>query len=125
MRRPRPASRPRRRSARRCSTRWTSCGIAWCRWSAARGSVLAPVLLGALAGGALAVLPGSAGGFAAGLRVLAGGGLGWKFGERRAGVSPRSLVLAAFFLPVFTLAGAPGAGMGVARSPGRGVLGGP
>jgi len=84
--------------------------------------VLAPVLLGALAGGALAVLPGSAGVFAAGLGVLAGGALGWKFGERRAGFSPWSLVLAAFFVPVFTLAVAPGADMAMHVSLARGLL---
>src|SRR5262249_1468958 len=69
------------------------------------------VLLGALAGGALAVLPGRAGLFAALLGALAGSAVGWRFGEHQPRFSPWSLALAAFFVPAFTLAVAPGAGL--------------
>jgi len=84
--------------------------------------VLAPVLLGALAGAALAVLPGSAGLLGAALGAVAGAAVGWKSGDRRAGFSPWSLALAAFFVPVFTLAVAPGADMAMHVSLARGIL---
>jgi hypothetical protein len=80
------------------------------------------VLLGAIAGATLAVLPGSAGPFAAVLGSLLGGGVGWRFAGRRVGFSPWSLALAAFFLPVFTLAVAPGADMAMHVALARGLL---
>jgi len=78
-------------------------------------------LLGAVAGAALAALPGSAGMLAVGLGALLGGAVGWKFAERRAGFSPWSLALVAFFVPVLTMAVAPGADMAMYTALARGL----
>ena len=78
-------------------------------------------LLGAIAGAAVAALPGSAGVLAIGLGALLGGAVGWKFADRRTGFSPWSLALGAFFVPVLTLAVAPGADMAMYTALARGL----
>jgi hypothetical protein len=79
-------------------------------------------LLGAVAGAALAALPGSANVLGVALGALAGGAIGWRFAERRMGFSPWSLALAAFFVPVFTMAVAPGADMAMHTALARGLI---
>jgi len=83
---------------------------------------VAGILLGAIAGAALAVLPGSAGVLAAVIGAILGGAVGWRFAERRIGFSPWSLALAAFLVPVFTMAVAPGADMAMHAALARGLV---
>ena len=84
--------------------------------------MVAGILLGAIAGAALAVLPGSAGVLAAVVGAILGGAVGWRFAGRRIGFSPWSLALAAFFVPVFTMAVAPGADMAMHTALARGLV---
>jgi hypothetical protein len=70
----------------------------------------------------VAALPGSAGVLAAGLGALLGGAVAGRFAERRMGFSPWSLAMAAFFVPVFTMAVAPGADMAMHTALARGLI---
>ncbi len=83
---------------------------------------MAGILLGAVAGAAVAVLPGSAGVLAAVIGAVLGGAVGWRFADRRVGFSPWSLALAAFFVPVFTMAVPPGADMAMHAALARGLV---
>jgi hypothetical protein len=86
--------------------------------------VTSAALLGAIAGAAVAVLPGSAGIVAAVLGALLGAAIGWRFAGRRTGFSPWSLALVAFFLPALTMAVAPGADMAMHTALARGLIDG-
>lgn len=80
------------------------------------------ILLGAIAGAAIATLPGSAGIAFAILGALLGGAIGSRYAERRMGFSVWSLALIAFFAPLFTLAVPPGADMAMHVALARGLL---
>lgn len=82
----------------------------------------AGILIGAIAGAAVATLPGSAGILSAILGALLGGAIGARFGERRTGFSVWTLALIALFAPVFTMAVAPGADMAMHVALARGLL---
>src|SRR5437764_1505311 len=66
------------------------------------------ILIGAIAGAAVATLPGAAGVALAATGVLLGGAIGARYGERRMSFSPWSLALGAFAVPALTMAVAPG-----------------
>lgn len=78
--------------------------------------------LGAIAGAAVATLPGSAGIWAALAGAVAGGVLSARFAAVKAGFSPWSLAVLAFLFPVFTLPVAPGADMAMHVALARGLL---
>ncbi|HZR09753.1 MAG TPA: hypothetical protein VFA79_14325 [Myxococcales bacterium] len=82
------------------------------------------ILLGAIAGAAIATLPGSAGIVSAILGALLGGAIGARSAERRMGFSIWSLALIVFFVPLFTLAVPPGADMAMHVALARGLLDG-
>jgi hypothetical protein len=82
----------------------------------------AGILLGALAGAAVATLPGSAGIVSAILGAVLGAAIGARFTGRQTGFSIWSLALIAFFAPLFTLAVAPGADMAMHVALARGLL---
>ncbi|MGZ6143239.1 MAG: hypothetical protein ACXWLM_07865 [Myxococcales bacterium] len=79
-------------------------------------------MLGAIAGMAVATLPGAAGWPWAALGAVAGGLLGARFAEARAGFSPWSLAVLAFLLPVLSMPVAPGADMAMHVALARGLL---
>jgi len=81
-------------------------------------------VLGAIAGAALATLPGRAGVVAALCGALAGALAGWKYAPGRAGFSPWSLAVLLFLMPVFTMPVAPGADMAMHVAIARGLLDG-
>jgi hypothetical protein len=80
------------------------------------------ILLGAIAGAAVATLPGGAGIVSAILGAVLGGAIGARFAERRMGFSVWTLALAALFAPAFTMAVAPGADMAMHVALARGLL---
>jgi hypothetical protein len=80
------------------------------------------ILLGAIAGAAIATLPGSAGVAGAILGALLGGAIGARYAGRRVGFSVWSLALIAFFAPLFTMAVPPGADMAMHVALARGLL---
>jgi hypothetical protein len=84
--------------------------------------VAAGILLGAIAGAAVAVLPGSSGVGWAVIGAALGGAVGGRRAERRMGFSVWSLALVALFAPLFTMAVAPGADMAMHVALARGLL---
>ncbi|HTO98912.1 MAG TPA: hypothetical protein VMK66_17800 [Myxococcales bacterium] len=84
--------------------------------------MLAGILLGAVAGAAIAALPGSSGIVWAALGAILGGAIGARRAGRRMGFSIWTLALGAFFVPLFTMAVAPGADMAMHVALARGLL---
>jgi hypothetical protein len=82
----------------------------------------AAILLGAVAGAAIATLPGAAGVAAAVLGAVLGAAIGARYGERQMGFSPWWLAVAAFAFPVATMSLAPGADMAMHVALARGLL---
>ena len=87
-------------------------------------SDLRSAFLGALAGAAVATLPGRAGIGAALAGAAAGAVLGGRLARTRPGFSPWSLSLLVFFAPLFTMPVAPGADMAMHVALARGLLDG-
>jgi hypothetical protein len=82
----------------------------------------AAILLGAIAGAAIATLPGSAGVAAAIVGALLGAGIGARYGQRQMGLSPWWVAVAAFAFPLVSMAVAPGADMAMHVALARGLL---
>jgi len=80
------------------------------------------ILIGAIAGAAVATLPGPAGVALAATGALLGGAIGARYGERRMSFSPWSLALGAFAVPAITMAVAPGEDMAMHVALARGLV---
>ncbi len=80
------------------------------------------ILIGAIAGSALATLPGSARLSWAIAGAILGGAAGFRFAAPSKGFAVWSLALAALFVPVLTMAVAPGADMAMHVALARGLL---
>ncbi len=83
--------------------------------------MLRGAVLGAIAGAAIATLPGRAGVVAAVAGALAGGVAGWRFASGRAGFSPWSLAVLLFLMPALAMPVAPGADMAMHVALARGL----
>ncbi|MCA1825325.1 MAG: hypothetical protein LC689_00110 [Myxococcales bacterium] len=81
-------------------------------------------VLGAIAGAAIATLPGRAGIIAAVVGALAGGAIGWRFARGPMGFSPWSLAVLLFLMPALWMPVAPGADMAMHVALARGLLDG-
>lgn len=86
--------------------------------------MLRGAVLGAIAGAAVATLPGRAGVLAALLGAAAGAALGARFAPIKPGFSPWSLAVLVFLAPALTMAVAPGADMAMHVALARGLLDG-
>ena len=80
------------------------------------------ILLGAIAGAAVATLPGTAGVTLAVVGGLLGAAIGARYGQRQMGFSLWSLAIGAFAVPGVTLAVAPGADMAMHVAIARGLV---
>jgi hypothetical protein len=80
------------------------------------------ILLGAIAGAALATLPGAAGVPVAAVGALLGGAIGARYAQRQMSFSPWSLALAALAAPALTLPVAPGADMAMHVALAQGLI---